>query len=296
MDMDKSAYDGFSYLGLGFAALLVTAIAVQISSHFFSASKNGMKRIQASSWLSLSVACGVLLLFSISNHVHFAQQVLFSYPIPFWLDNFYGIFRGVARMMWPAWYLLLLAVFYILLRRLRLRYVRYIVIVALLIQLCDLSKAAVDVRKMISKSPSWHSTLASPLWTSLPAGIKHVAYMKTAQLPPELITFVANYKIMADYAAKNGMSINLAYLARTDDAQLAHASDIRTELLMRGQLEPATIYIVDDDALWKKLSCLPRPGRWLGTVDDMRIIVPDTLDTLDAVKSLPAVTCLTSTP
>lgn len=289
MDMDIYAYEGFSYLGLGFIALLVTAAVAQIGLRKFDAPGEDRKGVEPGAWLTLVLVCGVLLIGAIGNHVHFAQRLLFTYPIPSWMDHLYGIFRATARMMWPAWYLLLLATFYLLLRRVRLRYARVIVIVALLVQLGDLSKAAVDVRRVISKSPPWHPVLVSPLWESLPAAIKHIAYMKAAQLPPEMIIFVTNYKVIADYAAQRGMSINMAYLARIDAERLARANAARVELLMRGQIEPSTLYVIDDDPLWTRLSCLPRSGRWLGTVNGLRIVISDTFVDL---KSLPAAPCI----
>lgn len=289
MEMDQAAYDGFSYLGLGFIGLLLlAAIVVLAKSSITNAPMDAAKKIDASTWWAVSGACGLLFFYSLGNQVHFARHLLFSYTIPSWLNSVYGTFRANARMMWPAWYLLLLAVFYILLRRLRIGVVRYIVMVALLAQLCDLSKAAVDVRKRIAQSPPWHSPLASPVWASLPARITRVAYMNSIYRPPEMITFDGKYKVMADYAAKNGMSISLAYLARTDTARLARAHDARIGLLLHGRFEPATIYVVDDDGLWAKLSCLPHPDQWMGTVDGMRLLVPGTLAGFD---SLPAATC-----
>jgi hypothetical protein len=288
MDMDIMAYDGFAYLGLGLIVLLLVAIIALVASRFYGTPERGGKQIQASTWIALMVACGILLFCSLSNHVYFARKLLFSYPMPPWLDHVNAIFRCAARLMWPAWYLLLLTILYVSLRRVPLRYARYIVAVALLIQLCDLSKAAVDVRATISRSPHWHPVLTSPLWTVLPGTIKHVAYMKAAGLPDGMITFAANYKIMADYAAHQGMTINIAYLARIDDVQLARASKARIDLLMHGRLEPSTIYVVDDDPLWAKLVCLPKAGRWLGTVNGMRVIVPDTLPNLEI---LPPAVC-----
>jgi hypothetical protein len=288
MDMDIMAYDGFCYLGLGLIVLLLVAIIALIASRFYGTRKHDGKQIHASTWIALTAACGILFFCSLGNHVYFAGKLLFSYSMPAWLDHINAIFRCAARWVWPAWYLLLLAILYVSLRRVPLRYARYILAVALLIQLCDLSKAAVDVRAAISRSPHWHSALTSPLWTGLPGTIKHVAYMKAAELPFGMITFAANYKIMADYAAQHGMTINIAYLARTDEAQLARAGKARVNLLMQGGLEPATIYVVDNDPLWAKLSCLPRAGRWLGTINGMRIIVPDTLPNL---KVLPPAVC-----
>ncbi len=288
MDMDIMAYDGFAYLGLGLIVLLLVAIIASIVSRFKKMDEFDGKRIRTSTWIALTVACGLLLFFALSDHVYFARKLLFSYSMPPWLDHTNAVFRCAARWIWPAWYLLLLAILYVSLRRLPLRYARYILVIALLIQLCDLSKAAVDMRAAISRSPRWHPGLTSPLWAALPDTIKHVAYMKAAGLPFGMITFAVNYKIMADYAAHQGMTINMAYLARTDEARLATANEARIDLLMHGQLEPSTIYVVDDDPLWAKLSCLPRSGRWLGSVNGIRVIVPDTLPSLE---SLPPAVC-----
>lgn len=288
MDMDILAFDGFAYLGLGLIVLLLVAIVAIIASRFRVMREPVGHGIDRSTWIALTGACGVLFFLSLGDHIYFDRHLLFSYSLPPWLDHLNAIFRCAARWMWPAWYFFLLVVFFVLVRRIPARYVRYIVVIALLIQLCDLSKAAVDVRATISRAPHWHPALTSPLWAALPGKIEHVAYMKAAGLPYGMITFAPNYKIMADFAANHGMTINAAYLARTDDAKLTRASDARIHLLMQGRLEPSTIYVVDDDPLWAKLSCLPASGRWVGTVDGMRVIVPRSLPNLEI---LPAAAC-----
>lgn len=290
MDMDVPAYEGFSYLGLGFMVLLAIAALVLFTARAFGLATYEGKSVATACWIALGAVTGILLLFAVGDHVYFAQHLLFSYTVPRWLDHIYGIFRGSARMIWPAWYLLLFGVLYVLLRRVPLRYLRYLMAFALLVQLADLSKATLDVRRVISKSVPWHQVLLSRIWESLPSGgIKHVAYMKSAQVPAGMITFVTSYKVIANYAAQNGMSINVAYLARTDDVKLAQANALRANLLMSGQVEVSTVYVVDDDPLWKKLACQPHSGQWLGTVDGMRIILPTTFPNLAA---LPAAACV----
>jgi len=288
MDMDVLAYDGFGYLGLGFIVLFFVAIILLIGSRFLRVPPEQRKMIPTSAWMVLTVASGVLLFCALSNHIYFAQKLLFSYSIPPWLDHVSAVFRCAARFTWPAWYLLLLATLYGLLRGVRLRYAKYLMLVALLVQLSDLSKAAVDMRATISRSPAWHPTLTSPLWTVLPGNIRHIAYLKVPELPFGMVTFNKNYKIVADYAAHHGMTINIAYLARIDEVRMAQVSEARTDGLMHGQLEPSTMYVVDDDKLWAKLVCLHEPASWLGTVDGMRVIVPDTLS---GMKGLPPAVC-----
>src|SRR5699024_5442529 len=88
---------------------------------------------RASTWIVLTLGCGLLFLFAVGSGVHFYGHLLFSYPIPDWLHRLHAIFRAAGRMMWPIWYLVLFGCLYTLTRRFRPSWRQGIIVLALLI-------------------------------------------------------------------------------------------------------------------------------------------------------------------
>ena len=274
-DLDILAYDGFGYFGLGFLLLLLFGICSSMVRGLSSPEKMRNIPVPTSAWVILTGVCSVLFAYALGNKIYFAQKLLFAYPLPGWLDHLYGTFRGAARMMWPMWYLLLIAAIVLLLRGARLRYARYAIVLCALIQLGDLSRAAVDIRAATAKNQGWHSALGAPVWNELAARYRHVVYLQPSGFPAGMLTFMPSYRDVANYAATHGLTINVAYLAREDDDRIARQRSIRTDLLMQGQAELSTFYVVADDPLWAKLICVPDSTQWYGTIDGLRLIVPE---------------------
>jgi hypothetical protein len=274
-DLDILAYDGFGYLGFGFLLLLVLAICSLIARRLFRLGKIQNISVPTSTWIILTGVCSVLFAYALGNKIYFAQKLLFTYPLLGWLDHLYGIFRAAARMMWPMWYLLLIAAIVLLLHGVRLRYARYVIVLCALIQLGDLSKAAVDVRAATAKNQSWHLAMIAPVWDELAARNRHLVYLQPSTVPVGMVNFVSGYRDVVDYAATHGLTINMAYLAREDEQRLAAKRSARVNLLMQGQAEPSTFYVVADDPLWAKLICVPGSTQWYGTIDGLQLVVPE---------------------
>lgn len=287
LNMDILAYDGFGYFGLGFLLLLPIAVVSVIVNRLRIRTRAVDDLIPTSSWLVLASTCLVLFIYALGSRVYFAQKLLFAYPLPDWLEHVYGIFRGAARMMWPMWYFLLIGALYMLIRGLGARHARWIVLLCLLIQLGDLSRAAVNIRHATTAAQGVPD-MGSPLWNELAAGHRHVAYLQPAKVPAGMLSYMKSYRRVANYAATHGLTINVAYLAREDTPRLAMARRARIDLLMRGQAEPSTLYVVADDPLWAKLVCVRDSAQWYGVVDGLRLVVSDPPSTL---RSMPRVPC-----
>ncbi|WP_458071342.1 DUF6311 domain-containing protein [Rhodanobacter sp. BL-MT-08] len=281
-DMDLLAYDGFGYFGLGFILMLIFALAICVARAAGKIDREGVEKQPLSRWIAVWVACGLLLFYALGNKIYFAQRLLFSYPLATWLDHVYDIFRASARMMWPTWYLLLFVALYVLLRSIPVRYVRYLLAFCLLVQFADLSKPVMDMRSKLAADHRWHSAMTSTVWVDLASRYKHVGYLQPVAIPVEWVAFVPSYHSVADFAAINGMTINIAYLAREDQDQMAKARAARIGLLKRGLAEPETFYVVEDQPLWKQFICVPGSRLWYGTIDGLHIVVPDRLPDLSA--------------
>jgi hypothetical protein len=281
--LNTLAYDGFGYFGLGFLLLLSVALVSSLLNRRRVPAMSCEKPIPASSWIILAGASLILFAYALGNHVYFAQELLLAYPLPDWLDRLYGVFRGAARMMWPLWYLLLTGSIFLLVRSLGVRRARWILLLCALIQLGDLSRAVVNIRHATA-SIRKEQGLDSPVWNELAAGYRHVVYLQPSGVPAGMLSFVKDYHRVAGYAATHGLTVNVAYLAREDDARIAAARTARISLLMQGKAEPATFYVVDDDNLWARLVCVGDSRQWYGVIDGLRVIVPKPSPALRSIR------------
>jgi hypothetical protein len=178
---------------------------------------------------------------------------------------------------------------FLLLRSLGARHARWVMLFCVLVQVGDLSKAAVNVRQSMSATRGWKSDMASPLWDELAAGHRHLVYLQPASVPAGMLSYVKNYRRVADYAAMHGMTINVAYLARENGPRIAAARTARIELLLQGRAEPSTFYVIDDRPLWSRLLCVRDSTQWYGVVDGLQLVAPDPPPTLRSSPRLPCV-------
>lgn len=261
--------DGFGYFGLGFLLLVPLAIGLRVLKRPIAPYPT-----PARLWLAPLVACLILLLFAIGNVVYVGNYLLLSFGLPPSIERVWTVFRGAARMEWPMWYLLLLLCLGVVISRLGTRTARAALALLLLVQCADLSTTAISTRRDLARRSHFHVTLVAPVWSSLALKHKHLVYLPTAGVSPYLITWIPHYRELAHYAATRGLSINIAYLARLDLPALAAARKRREALLIRGEAEPDTFYVIEDGALWAKVLCATDHGQWHGHIDGLPVLVP----------------------
>src|SRR5699024_7374483 len=100
------------------------------------------------------------------------------YPSPSWLQRIDDTFRVIGRMMWPSWYLLLFGCIYLLSRLHSIPWKRGLILLALLLQLGDISKAFVYTRASIDNRPAWQTTMTSPIWHQIAHRFSHVVFLQ----------------------------------------------------------------------------------------------------------------------
>lgn len=153
--------------------------------------------------------------------------------------------RASGRMFWPAYYALLLWVFWVLLRTLAPR-IQYLVLgAALALQAWDLSPVIGVFGKTTLSATADFSTdrdnpLRSPAWHELMAGRERLLVLHPDPKP-------AGWEAFAKLAVEHRASINKAYFSRerTKAYELANAtlwSDIEA-----GRLDPKALYVAYKD-------------------------------------------------
>lgn len=262
--------DGFGYFGLGF--LLLVPLAIFLC----------WRRPQPVAWAQvrtllwpLCMGALLLLLYAIGNRIYVGNRLVFSFPLPGILERLGSVFRGAARLEWPAWYLALILTLGVTVSRMSRRGAATVLTIALVSQCADLSRAAVNIRHPIGTP--WHGahSLASPIWQEFGNRYRHLVFLQPSSVSPYLVGWIPDYKLMALFAAHDGMSVNVAYLARIDLKALATKRAWRASLLSSGAAEAKTFYVVEDAQLWAKVLCAPEHDQWHGRIDGLPVLLPD---------------------
>jgi hypothetical protein len=267
--MVSAISDGFGYFGLGYLLLVVIAAGLLVWVRKRRTESLPWQRNWALMFISL-----LLLIFAIGEKVYVGEHLLVAIPIPFWLERLSSVFRGAARMEWPAWYLFLLSVLGVVVSRLNLRSARTVLAIALLVQCGDLSRAVLNHRAQIKARAHTDISFASRQWSELGQFYHHMAYVERSDWTPYLVGWSRVYRVSTLIMARQAVSVNVAYLARLDEPVLAATRAKREALLLSGQFEPSTFYIVEDQPMWERILCAPDHGQWHGMLDNVHVLIP----------------------
>ncbi|MGH8807147.1 MAG: DUF6311 domain-containing protein, partial [Noviherbaspirillum sp.] len=193
-------YEGFAYPGIGMLMLGLWAF------YEFVRKPKGTMDFKALAPLFALGAC--LCIYAASNHVAIGEHELFAYTLPPFAERIAGIFRATGRLFWPVYYMIYLAIFYVVFTRVRQRAALLMCAGLLCVQIAD-STVAFDFFRNKFNNPKPVLSLQSPLWNAFPGQYKHVVYV----LPYNL---AKHYVPLAYFAASNRMTINVGYFARVD--------------------------------------------------------------------------------
>jgi hypothetical protein len=283
-DVAMKTGDGFGYFGLGFLLLLPVGLVLRPLRL-----KVADCVVPSRVWWPLVLACLLLLLYAIGNCVYLGNYLLLSFDLPEPVERVWTVFRGAARMEWPAWYLMLLITLGVVISRLHRTAARAVLAIALVVQCLDLSSMAIGIHEGMAKRSHFQNALTASAWSELASYHSHVAYLPAPGVSPYLVAWIPSYRQLAHYAALHDLTINVAYLARLDLETLAATRARREALLAKGQSEPSTFYVVEDAALWPQILCAPNNGQWHGRIDGLPVVVPDPKD---AANLPPAEPCM----
>ncbi len=277
--------EGFGYMGVGFMLLVVCALIP------WRRTPASSTPVPASTWWTLSLVCTVMFFFALGDKVYAGDRLLFSYDLPAWHGRLRGILRGAGRFVWPLWYLTMLAALYRVATRLPPRRAGWLVAALMLVQCADLSKPAMDYRRNYQLRAEWHPELTSPAWQSMAQKYQRVVFMMGGEwATPNALSVSREYLQVANFAAKHGMGVNVAYLARVDDSKWNAQLQRRQLALRTAQFEPGTLYVLKDEGLLRDAGCLVPAQVWAGRIDGIELIVPGG-ESILALRALPETAC-----
>ena len=222
-------YEGFNYLGLGLILLIVISTYEALRQKL---------RFNFKILFPLLLIAVILVLISLSNRITIAHKILFEIGLPYQVESILSIFRSSGRLFWPVYYLLILTALTILIRYNSLKTTVLLLTFLLCIQVIDLSKYYSHTEYLIGSMSTLKQPLESNLWNRIMGKSNHVVIF-----PPEWVdTIPYTFGLLA---ANNKKTLNVAYLARSDDKLRSKYLNEISQELVEGKISEDTLYIMN---------------------------------------------------
>ncbi|HEX8115167.1 MAG TPA: DUF6311 domain-containing protein [Kofleriaceae bacterium] len=261
--MYNDPWDGTSYLGAGALALLIASTAARVATRRSPALSGGGPRVP---WAPLLAAVVGLGAFALTNHITFAHKLIGRYPLPPGFSGLYDTFRGAARMIWPAYYLVLLATLWLALRAWPQRWRTLVIALAAALQLVDLTGVGAAKRGQI-QGDGLIRPLRDPIWAVIAQHYRSIisvpAYHRQADWP----TF-------AWFAARNRLGSDIAYSSRNNPAVRQAGTRAHLDAVASGHYDPQTVYYFPSSDLWTVARGTMGPQDLAVVADGYHLVLP----------------------
>lgn len=221
-------YEGFLYLGAGMIALVLLAVALQMSKP---------ESLARRWWAAVAVAA-VFWLLALSNVVTFGEHVLVTIPLPDALLEALSIFRASGRFGWPAFYLINLAALALVVQRLSARAALVVLGAALVLQVADQREKYSEFRQMFKQRMAWQTPLQSPQWALL---AQRASALVIVTPPPDISVA---YIPFAYLAATYRLATNSAQIARNDEVRASTFARSMATDLAQGSYDSSILYVI----------------------------------------------------
>lgn len=252
-------YEGFGFLGLGILILGIIAVC-EYCIH-------GKIRFDRKNAPIILVILAFFV-FAISNNIGLAGYQIFSFDVPSIFKKITLTYRTSGRFIWPVYYLVYLAIFYVLFTRLNQYKVSILCIAMLTLQIIDSQNAWRVLHNKFAHAPAWTSPLKNPAWD-----IFAVKYEKIIW-----INLPRNSKVkwfpLCEFAATHRLAINHGYFGRYDPKNIEAAAAKMELTIKTNELDQKALYIFEDDELWKIALKQLRAQDIVATIDGYKILAP----------------------
>ena len=217
------------------------------------------------SYIPLIIAVCLLAIYSMTTRVGIAQQTLFEYPLFPPLRQFTETFRTHGRSIWPAFYLLTLASIVVFARLKSAKAVSVVFFSLLIYQLADSYPATISARDRFLEPKQWVSPLQNDSWRDFAS-----RYSQVVVAPSLNNDAKARWIPIAEFAASFKLGTNSGYFSRFDEDVYTSTNKRLYESILQNALDPKTLYIIEDNDLWNRLSSNGK----IKTIDGFNIIAP----------------------
>jgi hypothetical protein len=255
-------YEGFNFLGAGGLLLLVAAIPALVRGR----TTMVMRLLEKNALLGLALFGSTV--FALSNRIGIAHIEL-AYPIPRAVESTGNVLRSSGRFFWPVYYVLLLFLVFVVIRRFRSSVAITILAVALAVQVADTSAGWLDIRRQLTVEPAqrWATPLEDDFWKAAAA-----RYDAIRIIPPQ--NGHPDWRIFSDYAVRHGLATDAAFFARVSLSDEAGAREHADELVRSGRFEEDTLYVVDASVIGEVRQNIDESRDLLLRVDGFDLVAP----------------------
>jgi hypothetical protein len=258
-------YEGFNYLGLGLLLLALLAIP-----RLQAAGIEYRKACARHGWLLAALL--LLGAFAFTNKLGLGT-LNFSIPVPDLVSRAAETFRSSGRMLWPAFYMLVLAILYATVKGNQRRAAAVLLVLAVAVQVLDTRAAWRGLRGnlMTARDDALVSAPADPFWEEAALHYRNLRVLPPANIPRHWVNIAA-------FAADHGMATNAVYLARLDHDAFANAAALSDTMLATGNYDEDTLYILDDSVVEQARASVKPDADLLQQIDGVFVLAPRWLD------------------
>ena len=253
---DFFQYEGLAYLGVGMFFLIFVMAVFWLAKSFGTRDSDRYdKRLVHIGEYSDRQAGGYrltpLLIFivgftvaAVSPTISFGNHRI-TVPVPEVMRTLWSTFRSSGRLIWPVYYLIILAVCIGLCRAVKNpRGSMAILCMGLLLQMYDAHGFIGDLHTKFAPRQTYMSSLSDPGWDRIAQDYEHI------MICPDVHDIYYTYEgeELEYYALKNGMTMNIIYTARV----VSDRVNARTERLLddirsgRAACDEKTVYVFLD--------------------------------------------------
>jgi hypothetical protein len=250
----EGQYEGYAYLGVG---TLLLAAASLLAGGRVSWKRENLK------YLTLLLPALAMAMFSTGGTITAGSHVVYDIPLLKMVEDLFLVLRSNGRFIWSLYYLIII---FLVSRIDRPRFLRWVLIVVIAIQLFEFSPL-IQSKTYIRKT-GYVPPLSSNFWQGPASSYQHLVIF------PEEDTLYF-YPPFGSFAVEHGLTLNWMYLARADYRWLERYYGDVLEELYQGKLDKRTIYIAANKRIPNTLIRLETPGVLVCSENNYWIIVND---------------------
>jgi hypothetical protein len=127
-------------------------------------------------------------------------------------------------------------------------------------------------KMMQTPSSTMGTPLRDPFWEQAAK-----RYERVVRIPTQdqwMVAFPTEWDIFASYAQQYGMGTNSVFLSRMDDNKFQKSHTLQKDLLITGNYDPKTLYILERDKVIPALENLRDQNDLLARVDSYNVLAP----------------------
>lgn len=254
-------YEGFNYLGLGMLVLLACSLVLLCRN------PHGLWRAVLARPVLLILMLA-LTLFALTHNLGVAGHTLVL-PLPAELVEWASVLRGSGRLFWPVYYLIMLVIFFIVVRGTGKTMATLLLGAALVVQLYDTQHAwsRINHAKSVPPAAEWPVTMPDPFWSQAATRYQRLRWLLAENAGTEWMR-------LGYYAGNNGWSTDAVNLARVDSSALISIRQRAEQSLRSGDYPPDTLFVLDERVLALAALSLDAQEDVLARIDGLYVLAP----------------------